>query len=231
MLRHRIARVLSTTLITAGMVVLADAAITLLWQEPVSAAYGTLQQGRAGDELAELESSFDTEIAGQADLAPEARAKILAERFEGQIEKGDAIGRVKVDSIGLDMVLLNGTDTGTLQRGPGRYRKTPLPGLGSTTGIAGHRTTYLAPFRKINDIEDGDEVRVEMPYGAFTYEVEKHEVVDPGDVEVVDPVGYERVVLTACHPLYSAAQRWVVFAKLTRIDTFAVSGEGEWPAP
>ncbi len=231
MFGHRIARVLSTALITAGLVVLADAATTLRWQEPVSAAYGSLQQGRAGDELSDLEESFNTDLAGQSGLAAEARAEILAQRFEDQIGKGDAIGRIKVDSINLDMVLLNGTDTATLQRGPGRYPQTPLPGLGSTTGIAGHRTTYGAPFRRINEIEDGDEIRVELPYAAFTYEVQKHEIVDPSDVQIVDPVGYERLVLTACHPLYSAAQRWAVFAKLTRIDTFAIGGEGEWPAP
>jgi sortase A len=60
--------------------------------------------------------------------------------------------------------------------------------------------------------------------------VEKHEIVDPGDVEIIEPVGYERLVLTACHPLYSAAQRWAVFAKLERIDLFAIGG-GRWPAP
>jgi len=61
--------------------------------------------------------------------------------------------------------------------------------------------------------------------------VQKHEIVRPSDVQIVYPVGYERVVLTACHPLYSAAQRWAVFAKLTDIDTFAISGEGDWVAP
>jgi sortase A len=97
--------------------------------------------------------------------------------------------------------------------------------------IAGHRTTYLAPFRDIDEIRDGDEIRVEMPYAAFTYTVEKHEVVDPGDVGIIKSVGYPRLVLTACHPLYSAAQRWAVFAKLTRIDLFAPSGTGRWQAP
>ena len=223
-------RILSTALITAGLVVLADAALTLLWQEPVSAAYASLQQSRASDELAELESEFDPGDVGflSANASDAARARMLAERFQETISKGQPIGRLKIDSIGLDTVLMNGTDTSTLQKGPGRYPQTPLPGYGETTGIAGHRTTYLAPLRKINEIEDGDEIRVELPYGAFTYEVEKHEIVKPSDVEIVDPVGYERVVLTACHPLYSAAQRWAVFGKLTRIDTFAITGEGEW---
>ncbi len=228
---HRAIRILSISLITAGLVVLADAVLTVVWQEPVSAAYGTLQQNRAADQLSELESSFQTSgDLGLGDkVGDEATARALAKRFEAEIETGDPIGRIKIPSIGLNRVVMNGTDTATLQTGPGRFPETPLPGLGGTTGIAGHRTTYLSPFRRINEIEDGDEIRLELPYAAFTYEVEKHEIVDPSDVQVVDPVGYERLVLTACHPLYSAAQRWVVFAKLTRIDTFAISGEGDWP--
>ena len=229
-MHHRPLRILSTALITAGLVVLADAVATLVWQEPVSAAYASLQQSRAGDELEDLESEFDPGDVGflRADASEAAKARVLAERFERTITEGQPIGRVKVDSIGLDTVLMNGTDTATLQKGPGRYARTPLPGMGETTGIAGHRTTYLAPFRKINEITEGDEIRVELPYAAFTYEVQEHEIVRPSDVQILDSVGYERVVLTACHPLYSAAERWAVFAKLTSIDTFAISGEGEW---
>ena len=63
-----------------------------------------------------------------------------------------------------------------------------------------------------------------MPYGTFVYTVQKHEIVDPSQVEIVDNVGYERLVLTACHPLYSAAERWAVFAKLERIDSLSNSG-------
>ncbi|MBA2545517.1 MAG: hypothetical protein H0V15_01440, partial [Solirubrobacterales bacterium] len=132
---HRATRILSTALITAGLVVLADAGMTLLWEEPVSAAYGSLQQGRASDELDDLESSFSTEVRGAG--TDEARARVLAERFSDQIGTGDAIGRIEVDSVGIDFVMLNGTDTATLQKGPGRYLQTPLPGLGGTTGIAG----------------------------------------------------------------------------------------------
>lgn len=213
---HRPLRILSTALFTAGALVLADVGATLLWEEPVSAAYNAYQQNRAADQLAEIESEFDaSEDPGSTNPAEVRR---LAKRFEGKIENGDPIGRLKVPSIGLNVVLMNGTDTGTLQKGPGRYPQTALPGFGETTGIAGHRTTYAAPLRKINEIEDRDEVRVELPYATFVYEVQKHEIVDPLDVEIVYPVGYERVVLTACHPLYSAAQRWAVFARMTRIE-------------
>ena len=227
---HTAARIISTALITAGLVVLADAATTLLWQEPVSAAYSSLQQDRASGELQDLEDEFAAgDLGGLSSGEDAAQAKALAERFSQQIENGDAIGRLKIDDIGLKTVFFQGTDTATLQAGPGHYEVTPLPGEEGTVAIAGHRTTYLAPFRRINEIEDGDEIRLEMPYGTFTYIVEKHEIVDPSDVHIINPVGYDRLVLTACHPLYSAAQRWVIFAKLDRNDTFAVSADGRWP--
>ena len=146
------------------------------------------------------------------------RTRRLAKLFEARIEQGDAIGRIKMPDIGLNAVVFNGTDTATLQKGPGRFPETPLPGIGGTTGIAGHRTTYLAPFRKINDIQEGGEVTLELPYGTFSYEVVKTEIVDPSDVSVVYDAGYERVVLTACHPLYSAAQRYVVTARLVDVE-------------
>jgi sortase A len=230
---QRAGQILSTALITAGLVVLADAILTLTWQEPVSAAYGKIQQSRAGDQLEELEAEFPTaaDIAAVQGSDVTGQARILARRFGDRIEPGDAIGRIEIDGIGLDAVLMHGTDTATLQRGPAHYEQTPLPGQGKTAGIAGHRTTYLAPFRDIDQVRKGDRVRVELPYGAFTYTVERSEVVDPSEVQIVDPVGYDRVVLTACHPLYSAAQRYAIFARLTRIESFAVSGTGAWVAP
>ncbi len=227
-------RILAIALITAGLVILADGAATLLWQEPMSAAYGSLQQHRAEDELADLERSFPT----AADLAAvdgvqgdAAKTAALAQIFKGRISPGDAIGRIDIPRIDIDMVLLQGTDTSTLQKGPGHYLNTPLPGQGDTIGIAGHRTTYLAPFRKINEIRDGDEIHLEMPYAVLTYTVTKHEIVDPTDLGILKPVGYEQLVMTACHPVYSAAQRYVVFSKLTRIDTFATGGTGAWVTP
>ncbi len=231
---HRVLRIVSIMLITAGLVVLADAGLTLVWQEPLSAAYGSFKQGQAADQLNELETQYPTPedlaaIAGVQGIAK--KAQILADRFEPHLQEGHAIGRIKIDRIGLSIVVVQGTDTASLEKGPGHYRNTPIPGQPGTVAIAGHRTTYLAPFRHIDQIEDGDEVRIEMPYAAFTYTVEKHEVVDPSDVGIIKPVGYDRLVLTACHPPYSAAHRYAVFAKLTRVDLFDISGESRWPAP
>jgi sortase A len=231
---HRLLRIISIMLMTAGVVVLIDAGLTLLWQEPLSAAYGSFKQGQAADQLNKLETQYPTPedlaaIAGVQGI--EKKAKVLADRFEPHLQEGHAIGRIKIDRIGLSIVVIQGTDTASLEKGPGHYRNTPIPGQPGTVAIAGHRTTYLAPFRHIDDIQDGDDIRIEMPYAAFTYTVEKHEIVDPSDVGIIKPVGYDRLVLTACHPPYSAAQRYAVFAKLSRVDLFDISGESRWPAP
>jgi sortase A len=231
---HRLNRIVSTMLITAGIVVLADAGLTLVWQEPFSAAYGAIQQSKAADQLNELESQYPTpaDLAAIANVKGQAaKARILADRFTPHLIEGHAIGRIKIDRIGLDIVVVQGTNTSSLQKGPGHYKATPIPGQPGTVAIAGHRTTYLAPFRHINDIHNGDQVRIEMPYAAFTYTVYKHEIVDPGDVGILKPAGFDQLVMTACDPPYSAEHRYALFSKLTRIDLFALTGEGRWTAP
>jgi sortase A len=207
---ERVTRIASIALVTAGAVVLLDVATTLAWKEPLSTIYGSIEQGEAEDSLAELEASFPAAV----DRGAVAK---LADRFANQVGPGDGIGRIRIDPIGLDMVVVEGTDTAELRKGPGHYPETPFPGQRGTIAVAGHRTTYLAPFREIDELERGDEVELEMPYATFTYEIQRHEVVDPSQVEVFAEVRYERLVLTACHPLYSAAQRWAVFARLSGI--------------
>ncbi|MEK6277118.1 MAG: class E sortase [Actinomycetota bacterium] len=229
----RVARIISTALITAGLVVLADVGLTLAYKEPISSLYGQLKQNAAADQLADLESRYPTAadlraIAGVR--GAEGRAKILASRFRKQVTRGEAIGRIRIPSIDISTVVVQGTDTASLQMGPGHYPETPFPGEGGTSAIAGHRTTYLAPFRHIDAIDTGDEITLEMPYATFTYRVEKSEIVDDAAVQIVHKVGYERLVLTACHPLYSAAQRYAVFGRVTDIAIFDAARGGRWPA-
>lgn len=232
-MRNRVLRIVSIALITAGLVIAADVAMTLAYKEPLSTIYGSIKQGQAEDDLKALEGRFPAPedlraVAGADDV--EERVKLLAERFGDEVKTGEGIGRIVIPGIDLNVVVVQGTDTASLQKGPGHYPETGFPGEGKTIGVAGHRTTYLAPFRKINEIEDGDEIRLEMPYGTFTYTVQKHEIVDPSQTEIVDDVGYERLVITACHPLYSAAQRWAVFAELTDVSLFATS-DRKWQDP
>jgi sortase A len=230
---HRVHRILSVALMTAGLVVLADVGITLAWKEPLSSIYGSIKQDEAADELAALEERFPSPAdlrALSGTTGVRARVERLADLFEDQVARGEGIGRIEIPSIGLDIVVVEGTDTASLQKGPGRYPSTGFPGQRRTMAIAGHRTTYLAPFNEIDEIADGDEITLEMPYATFIYRVQKHEIVEPSRVDVVRDVGYDRLVLTACHPLYSAAQRWVVFAKLDRVSLFA-PGDGIWQDP
>jgi sortase A len=154
---RRLTRIVSVAMITAGVVILTDAAMTLAWKEPVSLIYGAVKQAQASDELAGLQDEFGATadldaVANAGGLEPQAQE--LARQFAREAPNGEGIGRIKIPSIGIDYVFVEGTGTTTLQRGLGRYPETAFPGQGKTIGIAGHRTTYLAPFRKINDVDD-----------------------------------------------------------------------------
>jgi sortase A len=227
----RLLRILSLALATAGLVVLADAAVTIAWKEPLSAVYGQIQQDRAATQLDDLEVSFAAEPATEklnAIADPTVRARRLADRFARRLKTGKPIARILMPAAKADYVVLEGTDTETLTKGPGHYPTTALPGQGRTVAIAGHRTTYGAPFRRIDNLDPGDPITVRMPYATFRYEVEKEKVVSPTDVQIVDDIGRDRLVLTACHPLYSAAQRYVIFARLTDLT---LAGAAQRPAP
>jgi sortase A len=225
---NRALRILSTALITAGLVIFLDVGLTLAWREPVSSIYGSIQQSRARDQLASLEKDFSAQINLPKIVKiknPKRRIAVLAGRFAKQATTGEAIGKIIIPRFGLDAVIIQGTDTTSLEKGPGHYPDTPFPGQPGTVGIAGHRTTYLAPFRHIDSLVPGDPITIDMPYGHFVYTVQTHRIVDPSQTNIVDPVGYPRLVLTACNPLYSAAQRYAIFAKLTA-ETPATSPSG-----
>jgi sortase A len=209
-------RIASVALITAGVVVVSDVAVTLAWKEPVSSLYGAIRQAAAGDDLEALEESFPA-VSGPTQAELRRDANRLARRLRDEIGTGEGFARVRIPAIGVDYAVVEGTDHASLQRGPGHYPATGLPGQRRTTAVAGHRTTYLAPFREIDELEGGDEVIVETPYADVTYLVEHAEVVEPHRTDIVREVGRDRLVLTACHPLYSDAQRYAVFAKLDSV--------------
>jgi sortase A len=214
---RRALRALSSILIVAGVLLLVDAATTLLWQEPVSAVYTRLQQGRLGDRLTELEQAPLAAVERRALERIEDPARRLAFRaraLDRRLEPGDPVGRLRIPDAGVSEVVVQGTGAGDLRTGPGHYPETPLPGERGTVAIAGHRTTYGAPFRRLDQLDEGDRIELAMPYGRFTYRVERTRIVPPTATWVTDRVDHDRLVLTACHPLYSAAQRIVVFARL-----------------
>jgi sortase A len=199
-------RFVAAVMATSGMLLLADAALTLVWQEPISA----LLAGRHQAALAEGMPAPPK----PAPTLSDATLRRLAAEHEAATARGEAWGGIELPTLGREYVVVEGTDAASLRKGPGHYTDTPLPGEGGTVAVAGHRTTYLAPFRTIDRLEPGDDVIVQMPWARFRYAVEKTQIVAPTDTRVIERTDHERLVLTACHPLLSAAQRIVVFAAL-----------------
>jgi sortase A len=204
-------RFVGSVLVVSGLLCLADVGVTLLWQEPISGLIGSFGQDELNREL----DAIGTEP--RPGLTP-AEAKRLADDYEHKLRTGRAFGKIELPRPDRSYAVIQGVDVASLRKGPGHYDdppvRTAIPGQGKTTGIAGHRTTYLAPFRHNDRLQKGDEIVMKMPYGTFTYAVQKLATVPPAKVEVLKNVGYERLVLTACHPPFSAAERLVVFAKL-----------------
>ena len=202
---------------TSGVLLIADAGVTLVWQEPLSAFLAGRQQDALADDFDARAGDVRRQLATQRP-AGETRALVrrLARAERRRLRRGEAFGRIALPTLDRTYTVVQGTDKATLRKGPGHYPETPLPGEGGTVGVAGHRTTYGAPFRTIDRLDRGDPVVLTMPYAKLTYRVERTRIVKPDALWVKRPVGYDRVILSACHPLYSAAKRIVVFARLER---------------
>jgi sortase A len=215
---RRALRGFSTVLIVAGALLIADAGVTLAWQEPLSAIYARVTQNKLGTDLDRLKSApvspQDRHSLLRVGSDDHRRMAVLARSLRRSMHIGQAIGRLRIPRIGANYVMVQGTDAASLRKGPGHYPSTTLPGLSGTVAVAGHRTTYLAPFRHVDRLRHGDRIAIDMPYGRFTYAVEKLKIVPPTALWVTHDVGHDRLVLSACHPLYSAAKRIIVFARL-----------------
>jgi sortase A len=209
-------RFVASVLITSGLLMLVDAALTVTWQEPVSAFFAQQEQNALNEELTRDAPQVERDLQAVAPIRDvRKRLRRLAALAHGRARTGHAIGTIRIPRLDRHYAVVQGTDTDSLRKGPGHYPDTSFPGEGGTVAIAGHRTTYLAPFRTIDKLKAGDAIVLDMPYGTFSYAVEKTDIVDPSQTSVTDPVpGAERLVLSACHPLYSASQRIIVFARL-----------------
>src|SRR5580692_7231025 len=128
---------------------------------------------------------------------------------------GTPIGLLTIPRIGMNgAAIVEGTDENQLQQGPGHYQGTPLPGQGGNTAIAGHRTTYGAPFYNLNELQPGDPIMVRTFQGTFNYAVSQTNIVSPTDSAVLDDSSTAELTLTTCNPRYSSSERLVVVALL-----------------
>jgi sortase A len=131
-----------------------------------------------------------------------------------EIAAGDAVARIEIPRIGVDKIVVSGVSVADLRRGPGHYPGTPLPGQPGNAAIAGHRTTYGAPFYRIDELAAGDDIVVTTLQGRFRYVVDGTAIVRPSQLEVLDATPDPTLTLTSCNPRYSARQRIVVTARL-----------------
>ena len=213
---RRALRGLSSVLIATGVLLVLDAVLTVVWQEPVTAIYGKVHQNELSGDLDKLDRApLSPSEQSVLRLLPDdpQRIAFLARSMRRHVKEGHAIGRIRIPHIHVSYVMVEGTGEADLKKGPGHYPATPFPGMPGTVGVAGHRTTYLAPFNKIDKLRKGDAIMLEMPYATVTYRVEQTRVVLPTAVWVTRRVGYDRLILSACHPKYSASHRIVVFAR------------------
>jgi sortase A len=223
---RRLIRDVSSVLIISGLLLVIDAGVTLLWQEPVTVVIGAIERSQINKRYLSYESAPLSELDRHtvANLTTmNQRIAYLARQEDRQVGSGDAIGKIDIGRIHANYDVVQGTDASSLQKGPGHYPSTALPGLGQTVAIAGHRTTYLAPFRHIDALKPGDKIVLTMRYGRFTYVVQYHQIVKPTALWVTQNKGYDRLVLSACNPLYSAAQRIIVFARLQDMQPLGVA--------
>lgn len=219
------ARVSGTVLVVAGLGCLAWAFVVWRWEDPFTGLYTEYRQARLEPRYEALKRAYGNGH-GEAPMLASHAAEL-----RGLAGRGDPIARIRVPAIGLNMLVVNGTDSQSLKAGPGRYAGTAqdlgdyvgeappafMPGEGELVYLAGHRTTYAAPFARINEIEKGDRIDLELPYASIEYVVTGWRIVLPSEISVLRSRGYEQIALQACHPRFRASRRYVVYGRAVRV--------------
>jgi sortase A len=231
-----VVRVFGTSLLATGLGLLVFVVWTVLAGDPFTGIEAGRAQSQLQRDLQRRDAAFATGTLA-ATTAPDPRVtRVLARRYRRSLNEGDAAGTLEIPHIHLRKVIVSGANPKDLAKGPGLYAQSTMPGSGGAVAIAGHRTTHGAPFLDIDKIRVGDHIYVTVPYGTFDYVVSKRRIISPNDWSILQPGAAERskaaaamqlgvnarcprsscefLVLTACHPKYSAARRYAVLAQL-----------------
>ncbi|WP_043619966.1 class E sortase [Nonomuraea candida] len=194
-------RAVGETSITAGLILMLFCAY-LLWG---TGAYTQSQQLL-------LKRELERENAGKLD----------------RIELGRAVALLRIPKLGRDYqyAVVEGVGAEQLKKGPGHYPDSAMPGQTGNFVLSGHRTTYAAPFREIDELERDDEIVVEAREARYTYRVTSQDIVRPDEIEVLAPVPGKPdirpirafITLSTCHPEYSAAERLIVYGVLKETE-------------
>jgi sortase A len=230
-LRRRLTLALAGLLATANLLLTTDAVPAVVWREPIAAWGAHAHQRVLERQLSAASAGPDTRALAPAAHAREQRQAgqkraTVVRRLDAALS-GRALGRISIPRLDARFVFVQDVGPEQLKLGPGHYLGTALPGTRhGLVGIAGHRTTYLAPFRHVDLLHRGDRIALTMPYGRFVYRVTALRVVSPSDTTVLDPPsgGPQRLVLSTCTPAFTATSRLVVMATLTSAHWTAISG-------
>ena len=233
---HSSLRRLGLALMTFGALTLVWAIVVWRWEDPFTALYTMYEQHGLSQAYDRRVSQFKATapklvsptraasrtanrvLAARLRLETEERAiAAAARRYRLASREGDPLGRIIVPRLGLNMIFLDGTSEWSLAKGPGRDLQTFMPGEGRLVYIAGHRTTFLAPFANINALRPGDTIRLELPYATFVYSVTRHIIVVYNDMAVLRPGTSELLALQACHPRFFATHRYIVYARPMKV--------------
>lgn len=215
---RRTVRELGLALITAGVIVLLFV-VYQLWGTGFAERHH--QSALAKQFRAEIQQAVSPPAAGGVGTATDP-ATVTAPRSTPvpvvAVPPGGALAHLVIPRIGLDKYVVEGVSDTDLQKGPGHYPGTAYPGQVGNVGIAGHRTTYGAPFYNLNELKAGDPIYLTTASDAhYTYDVTSQEVVSPSDVAVLNPTpGVAKLTLTTCNPPLSATSRLIVVAELAR---------------
>ena len=216
---RRWVRLLGTVLVVLGVLTLVWAAVVWQWQDPFTALYTTWRQHQLTSQYDKRVEAFTaTPVPGTSVAAEQRSIAQDARRYRLESTRGQAIGRIRVPRMGVNMILVNGTDHDTLTKGPGRDLQTFMPGENRLVYIAGHRTTYLAPFSHIDRLQPGDRITIEVPYATFVYSVTHHRIVNATDLSVLRSPRHELLALQACHPRFFASHRYIAYGRLVRVE-------------
>lgn len=223
---RRAARIVGTAMIVAGVCSIAWAVLVWQWQDPFTAIYTKYEQHKLASRFSHRFADYRpppavarvTTAAVSPKVAEAARVAAEARAYRRTLKEGEPVGRMTVPRLGLKSIVVNGTSHDDLTKGPGRDLETYMPGQGELVYVAGHRTTYLAPFAHIDSLRPGDPVTFVLPYATFHYVITGHRVVTADDVAVLRTHHHEQLILQACHPRFFATHRYLAYAKLVRVE-------------
>jgi sortase A len=210
-------------MMVAGVGAITWALVVWQWQDPFTAIYTKYEQHKLAESFTRRFEDYRPpsapapRVARPREPGAEQRVAEAAAAYRRSLREGEPVGRLIVPRLGLKSIVVNGTSQGDLTRGPGRELHTAMPGEGELVYVAGHRTTYLAPFAHIDSLRPGDRVEFVLPYATFEYEITGHRIVKADNLSVLRSHHREVLALQACHPRFFATHRYIAYAKPVRV--------------